>query len=70
MMTETGIRRTDDGRAFCEACGNDLCAEGSVMFTKHLDAKTFFENRYTCLKCGAEVSQRHERSKDDKIYWG
>ena len=69
-MVETGIRRTDDGGAFCTECGNDLSIDGSVMFTMHLDGTNFYENRFTCLKCGAEISQRHERSKEDADWWG
>ena len=68
-MKETGIRRTADG-AFCESCGNDLSKEGAATFTMHLDGTDFFENRFTCTKCGAVISQIFERSAEDRAWWG
>lgn len=69
-MSEVGIKRTDNGGIFCEACGNDLSVDGAARFTMHLDGKDFFENRFTCTKCGAVIIQRHQRSKEDAEWWG
>jgi len=69
-MTEIGVKRTEDGGIFCEACGNDLSVDGSAMFTAHLDGTTFYENQFICTKCGARISQRHERSAEDRAWWG
>lgn len=68
-MNETGIKRTEDGRILCESCGNDLSVDGSARFTMHLDGATFFENRFTCTKCGATLIQRHERDAEDRAWW-
>lgn len=67
---ETGIKRTEDGGIFCENCGNDLSVDGAARFVMHLDGTTFFENRFTCAKCGAMISQRHERNAEDRAWWG
>lgn len=64
-MTETGIKRTDEG-VFCESCGNDLTVEGSIKLTMHADGRDFFVNHYQCTKCGAAISLTFER----KEKWG
>ena len=69
-MTETGIRRTEDGGVFFEKCGSDLSADGSAMFSAHLDGIDFYENQFTCTECGAVLSQRYERTAEDKRWWG
>lgn len=66
---EIGIKRTEDGGIFCESCGNDLSVDGSAMFSMHLDGTTFFENRFTCSKCGATLVQRHERTAENRAWW-
>lgn len=68
-MTETGIKRTEEGGIFCEACGNDLSKDGAATFCSHLDGDTFFINQFTCNKCGATLSQTHQRSKEDAAWW-
>lgn len=69
-MSETGIKRTEDGGIFCESCGNNLSVDGAARFAMHLDGTTFFENRFTCTKCGATLIQRHERDPEDAAWWG
>ncbi len=59
-MTETGIKRTEQG-VFCEKCGNDLSKNGSVRFTAHADGDKFYLNCYECTKCGAPITQEFER---------
>ena len=69
-MKEAGIKRTEDGGVFCEKCGADLSADGSVKFTSHLDGTTFYENQYICTKCNAVITQTFERSSYDAEFWG
>lgn len=64
-MTETGIKRTDEG-VFCESCGNDLTVDGSHKLTAHLDGRDFYSYQFQCKKCGATISQTFER----KAKWG
>lgn len=61
-MTETGIKRTDEG-VFCEACGNDLTVDGSHKFTAHLDGRDFYSYQFQCTKCGSAFSQTFERKR-------
>lgn len=68
-MEEKGIKRTEDGGIYCEACGNDLSKDGNARFTAHLDGATFFENQFTCTACGAIMAQRHARAEDDAFWW-
>ena len=69
IIEETGIRRTEDGGIFCEACGNDLSVNGSVKRIAHLDEITYYTNHYECTKCGAMISQAHERSEKERKMW-
>lgn len=66
-MEEKGIKRTEDGGVFCEACGNDLKGEGATKFVAHMDGSGFYTNVWECLKCGAVIEQTVERRKD--AYW-
>jgi hypothetical protein len=68
-MEEKGIKRTEDGGVFCEACGNDLTKDGSARFIAHLDGATFWENRFTCTACGALITQQHARAEHDAYWW-
>lgn len=65
MTEEKGIKRTN-GKAFCEACGNDLSVNGSVRHVAHLDGAKCYTDCYECTKCGAGMSITHER----KRVWG
>lgn len=66
---ETGIKRTEDGGIFCEACGADLSKDNSAIFAGHMDGTTFYTNIFTCAKCGAQLTQTHERDPEDAAYW-
>ena len=68
-MTETGIKRTEDGGVFCESCGNDLNKDGSMKFYAHGDAATHFTNYFKCVNCGAMLTQRHARAEEDALWW-
>lgn len=68
-LTEAGITRTEDGGVFCAACGNDLSKDGSTRFMGHLDGATFYINQFACTACGNAMSQRHERSAEDALWW-
>jgi transcription initiation factor IIE alpha subunit len=68
-MEEHGIRRTEDGGIFCEACGNDLSKDDSSRFAAHLDGTTFYENQFICTACGATLTQRRARAEDDAYWW-
>ena len=69
-MKETGIRRTEDGGVYCEACGNDLSQARAAKYVAHMDGTTFYTDCFECAKCGAPLSQTHERSNEDAALWG
>lgn len=66
-MTETGVKRTENG-AFCEKCGNNLFQKGGVKFIAHLDGREFYRNQFECGKCGAPIVQTYERNKNDRWF--
>ena len=68
-MAETGIKRTEEGGIFCEACGNDLSKDGAARFVSHLDGTDFYSNTFTCNKCGATITQTEERDAEDMAWW-
>ena len=68
-MKESGIKRTADGGVFCEACGNDLSKPGTVRFVAHMDGSEFYTDCWNCSRCGAPITQTHERSAADAAMW-
>ena len=61
-VKETGIKRTEDGGVFCEACGNDLTEGASAKFVAHMDGRNTYKNVFECGKCGAILTQECERT--------
>lgn len=59
-----------EGKYFCEKCGNDLSAEGSVKFVAHADGVDFFENIYNCAKCKNVLTLRFKRKKYNDVMKG
>jgi hypothetical protein len=68
-VTETGIKRTEDGGIFCEKCGNDLKQAGSTKFVAHMDGTKFFRNVFACTKCHACLTREFERTAEDAAWW-
>lgn len=60
-ITETGIKRTEDGIS-CEKCGNDLSQAGAAKLIAHMDGVKYWKNVFECTKCGAVITQEFARN--------
>lgn len=67
-MRETGIKRTEAG-VYCEACGADLSVDESAELIDHWDGVKECGYNFKCTKCGAILSQIHERTGEDAAWW-
>lgn len=68
-MRETGIRRTEEGGIFCEKCGADISIPSSTKFAFHADGVKHYRNGFTCVNCGAMLTQEYERTPEDAAWW-
>lgn len=66
---EKGIKRTEDGGVFCEACGASLTGAGATKFIAHMDGTRLYTNVFECVKCGAKLEQTVVRSAADAYWW-
>ena len=61
LISEYGIKRTEDGGMFCEKCGADLTQPNSSRFAYHADGRTCYKNGFVCVSCGAPLMQEYAR---------